>query len=307
MALPRAAAAALTTAALLILCTSVSLPAARPGPPKEARWWAYVGTYTGKDSKGIYRFAYDPATGRFSDRALAAEVANPSFLAVHPGGRFLFAVGELGQFGGKKGGAVSAFALDPQTGDLKLLNQQSSVGAGPCHLVADRQGKHVLAANYAGGSVCVLPVGADGRLGEASAFVQHKGRGPNKQRQEAPHAHSVNLDAANRFAFVADLGLDQVLIYRYDAARGTLTPHDPPAVAVAAGAGPRHFAFHPNGRNAYVINELDSTITALAYDPDRGALAPLQTVSTLPAGGARGNSTAEVVVHPSGNFVYGSN
>jgi 6-phosphogluconolactonase len=309
MALPRAATAALTAAVIFLLCASVVPGAARSGPPqpKAERWWAYVGTYTGKESKGIYRFDFDPSTGKLSGRALAAEVVNPSFLAVHPNQRFLYAVGELGRFGGKKGGAVSAFAIDAKTGDLKLLNQQSSVGAGPCHLVADRQGKHVLAANYAGGSVCVLPVGADGRLGEASAFVQHKGRGPNKQRQEAPHAHSVNLDAANRFAFVADLGLDQVLIYRYDAARGTLTPNDPPAVAVSPGSGPRHFAFHPIGKNAYVINELTSTVTALAYDPDRGALRPLQTVTTLPEGFKGKNSTAEVVVHPSGRFVYGSN
>jgi 6-phosphogluconolactonase len=297
------------TAALLALGAMAGLPLAGPGAPKQgpAKWWAYVGTYTGKESKGIYRFDFDPARGQLSGRALAAEVTNPSFLAVHPNQRFLYAVGELGNFAGKKGGAVSAFAIDPKTGDLKLLNQQSSVGAGPCHLVVDKEGKAVLAANYSGGSVCVLPIAADGSLGEASAFMQHKGSSVNKQRQEAPHAHSVNLDPANRFAFVADLGLDRVLIYRFDAAKGTLQPNDPPAVAVAAGAGPRHFAFHPNGKFAYVINELDSTVTALAYDADRGALKPLQTVSTLPEGGAKGNSTAEVVVHPSGKFVYGSN
>jgi 6-phosphogluconolactonase len=277
---------------------------------KKDRLWVFVGTYTGeggKGSEGIYRFDMDPATGQLSGRALAAKAINPSFLAIHPSRRFLYAVGEVGDFQGKKGGGVSAFAIDPQTGNLALLNQEPSGGEGPCHLVVDKRGKNVLVANYGGGSASVLPIAEDGRLGTATAFVQHKGTSSNPQRQEAPHAHSINLDAANRFAFVADLGLDKVLVYRFDADRGTLAPNEPAAATVAPGSGPRHFAFHPNGRWAYVINEMANTVTSFAYDADKGVLKPEQTISTLPAG-ARGDSwTAEVQVHPSGRFLYGSN
>jgi 6-phosphogluconolactonase len=291
--------------ALLFLAVPLTRADARIRAPQKQ--WVYVGTYTQAGSKGIYRFELDPATGKLTSRALAAETANPSFLASHPNRRFLYAVGEIDNFGGKKSGAVSAFAIDLKTGDLKLLNQQASVDDGPCHLVVDKQGKHALAANYAGGSACVLPIRADGRLGEATSVVRHKGSSVNKQRQEAPHAHSINLDAANRFAFVADLGIDKVMIYRYDADKGTLTKNDPPAADVEPGAGPRHFAFHPNGRYAYVINELNNTITAFQYDAERGALKTLQSVPTLPKDFKGNNTTAEVVVHPSGKFLYGSN
>ncbi len=171
----------------------------------------------------------------------------------------------------------------------------------------DRTGRYALVANYSGGSVACLPIAEDGQLAEATAFIQHQGSSVNRKRQDAPHAHSVHLDAANRFAFVADLGLDKIMIYRFDAARGQLTPHEPPFASMAPGSGPRHFAFHPNGKFAYVINELASTITALAYDSKRGTLESLQTVSTLPAGPVPGNTTADVQVHPSGKFLYGSN
>jgi 6-phosphogluconolactonase len=249
----------------------------------------------------------DTTTGKLSHRALAAETKNPSFLAIHPNHKFLYAAGELENFNGKKSGAISAFAIDPKTGDLTLLNQQPSGGPGPCHVIVDREGKHVLAANYEGGSACVLPIRSEGGLGEASAVVHHRGSSVNKQRQEAAHAHSINLDAANRFAFVADLGLDKVMIYRYDAEKGKLTENDPPSVSVEPGSGPRHFAFHPDGRHAYVINELASTVTAMDYDPERGVLKPIQTVTTLPDGFKGENTTAEVQVHPSGKFLYGSN
>lgn len=288
-----------------LLASATLAPAVRSANPQPL--WVYVGTYTGKGSKGIYRFDLEPASGKLNSRALAGETANPSFLAIHPNRRFLYAVGEVADFSGKKSGTVSAFTIDPKTGDLALLNRQPSEGVGPCYIVVDRAGKHVLAANYGGGSACVLPVGADGRLGAATGFTQHKGSGTNPQRQEAPHAHSINLDAANRFAFVADLGLDKVFVYRYDAAKGTLTPNDPPAAEVAPGAGPRHFAFHPDGRHAYVINELNSTVTPFAYDPERGVLKALPSVSTLPPGYRGNTTTAEVQVHPSGKFLYGSN
>jgi 6-phosphogluconolactonase len=277
---------------------------------KPQKFWVFVGTYTGgtNNGKGIYRFEFDAATGKMSHRALAAETKNPSFLAVHPNRRFLYAVGELDSFQGKKNsGAISAFIIDPKTGDFTLLNQQPSGGAGPCHLVVDKEGKHVLAANYSGGSVCVLPIEAHGRLGKATAFIQHHGAGVNKERQEGPHAHSINLDAANRFAVVADLGLDKVMVYRFDSEKGTLAPSDPPSADISPGSGPRHFAFHPDGRHAYVINELASTVTTMDYDAARGLLKPTQTISTLP-GDFRGDTTcAEVQVHPTGKFLYGSN
>jgi 6-phosphogluconolactonase len=283
---------------------------AAPAKPDVEKLWVYIGTYTtGKStSKGIYRLELDPATGKLTNAGLAAETSSPSFLAIHPGQHFLYAVSEVDDFSGKKTGVVAGFSIDPKTGNLTLLNKQPSGGPGPCHLVVDKQGKNVLVANYNGGSVSAIPVGADGKLGEPTAVIQHKGKGANPARQDAPHAHSINLDAANRFAFVADLGLDQVLSYRFDAAKGTLTPNDPPFVAVAPGAGPRHFAFHPDGKHAYVINELELTVTVLDYDAEKGVLKKGQTISTMPKDAKReGASTAEVVVHPSGKFLYGSN
>jgi 6-phosphogluconolactonase len=251
----------------------------------------------------------DLATGKLSEPVLAADATNPTFLAIHPNHRFLYAVGEIENFGGKKAGGVSAFAIDPKSGNLTLLNSQSSGGAGPCHCVVDKDGKNVLAANYSGGSACVLPIGPDGKLGEATAFVQHAGTSINKQRQEAPHAHSINLDAANHFAFVADLGLDMVKVYKFDSSKGTLAANDYPFVAVAPGSGPRHFAFHPDGKHAYVINEMMCTVTVLDYDAERGKLKLGPTISTLPKDTPLkpSYSTAEVQVHPSGRFVYGSN
>jgi 6-phosphogluconolactonase len=288
--------------AVLVHAVAAGEPPAKPG-----KMCVFVGTYTDGKSKGIYRFAFDPASGALSGGELVAETVNPSFLAVHPTRRFLYAVNEVGNFEGKPGGGVTAFALDPTHGTLARLNSQPSGGGDPCHLVVDRAGRHVLVANYGGGNASVLPIGPDGRLGPATAFVQHKGSSVNRQRQEAAHAHSINLDVANRYAVVADLGLDRVFVYRYDDQKGTLTPNDPPSVATAPGAGPRHFAFHPDGRFAYVINELGSTVVALGYDALKGSFKPLQTVSTLPAGWKGENGTAEVQVHPSGRFLYGSN
>lgn len=267
----------------------------------------YVGTYTGEKSKGIYRFQLDTVTGACTATTLAAEVPSPSFLAVHPAGPFLYAVGEVGQFRGPNAGAVYSFRVEPRTGALTPLNDESSRGAGPCHLVVDRTGKNVLVANYGGGSVACLPLEADGRLRPASSFVQHTGSSVNPQRQEAPHAHSINVSPDNRFVFVADLGLDQVLVYRFHAERGELTPHHPPFAAVTPGAGPRHFTFLPGGRYAFVINELGNTLTAFRYDERRGVLETIQEVSTLPEDFRGTSHTAEVVAHPSGRFVYGSN
>jgi putative heme-binding domain-containing protein len=292
------------------LAVAVILPLALPAAAEEAdpagKSWVYVGTYTGKDSKGIYRCEFDSTTGKLSEPALVAETVNPTFLSIHPNGQFLYAVGEIDNFGGKKAGAVNAYSLDPKTGDLKLLNQQSSGGSGPCYVTTDKAGKHVLVANYGGGSVSVLPIKKDGSLGDATAFVQHEGSSVDKGRQEGPHAHSINLDKANKFAVAADLGLDKLLVYKYDADKGTLTPNDPPAMNTAPGAGPRHFAFHPDGKHAYACGEMDSTVMAMDYDAAKGVLTKTQSLSTLPAP-HKGNSTAEVLVHPSGKFVYVSN
>ena len=271
------------------------------------RLHVFIGTYTQRDSRGIYHFWFDLATGQASEPRLIAETQNPSFLAIHPRGRFLYACNEIGTFQGEASGALSAFALDPATGDLIYLNQQPSKGGAPCHLVVDRAGRNVLVANYTGGNIACLPIGRSGRLEPPSVVIQHQGRSVNPRRQEGPHAPSINLDAANRFAFAADLGLDQVLIYRYDSEKGSLTPNDPPFVSVAPGSGPRHFAFHPTGRWAYVINELASTITAFRYHASEGRLDPIQTISTLPPGFTGNTTTAEVQVHPSGRWVYGSN
>jgi 6-phosphogluconolactonase len=249
------------------------------------------------------------ATGKLTNVRLAIESDNPSFVAIHPNGKLLFAVNETSDFGGDKSrsGGVSAFTIELPSGKLTLLNQQPTKGADPCHLVVDATGKYLLSANYSGGSVCVHPIGADGRLGNASAFVQHEGKGTLSGRQDAPHAHSINLDSANRFAFVADLGLDKVLSYQFDATAGTLTANPAGNVSLKPGAGPRHFAIRRDGRFAFTNNEIQSTVTALAYDAQRGALSEINTLTTLPAGFQGRNSTAECQVHPSGKFVYVSN
>ena len=267
----------------------------------------YVGTYTGAKSKGIYLFRMDPATGALTPAGLAGEVTNPSFLAVGPGGKFLYAVGEIDNFGGKKSGAVSAFSIDPASGKLALLNQQSSGGGGPCHLSVDAAGRNVLVANYGTGSIADLPIGPDGKLAEASTVIQHKGKGPDPKRQEGPHAHCISPDPNGKFVLACDLGLDEVLVYHFDSAKGALTPNDPPAGKTAPGSGPRHLAFHPTAPVLYVITEMGSTVTAFNYDPEAGTMKEFQTMSALPDGYKGNSSCAEIAVHPSGRFVYGSN
>ncbi len=290
----------LLVALAALAASAVAAPSGKAGPVT-----VYVGTYTDGTSRGIYRLTFDPAAGTLTEPALAVETKNPTFLALHPSGRFLYAVGEISSFEGAKTGAVSAFAVDPKTGDLTLLNQQASGGTGPCHIVVDKTGRNALVANYGGGTVAVLPIGEDGRLKPASSVRVHEGSGPNKGRQDKPHAHGIYLDAAERFAFSPDLGADRVFVYRFDAAKGTLEPHG--AAPLDPGAGPRHLAFHPSGKYLYTINELLSTVSAFSYDAEKGALAPLQTVSTLPAGFSGTSWTAEVEVSRDGRFVYGSN
>ncbi|HEY2841598.1 MAG TPA: lactonase family protein [Pirellulales bacterium] len=267
----------------------------------------YFGTYSGKESQGIYTSDLSLADGKLSEPRLAAEAVNPSFVAIHPNRRFLYAVGEVSDLGGKQVGGVTAFAIDPKSGDLKKLNQKSSGGGGPCHLSVDATGKCVVVANYGGGSVASLPIKPDGSLGEAASFIQHKGSSVDPARQKEPHAHSANFDPANRFAIVADLGLDKLLVYRVDPQKAKLAPNDPPFATTPAGGGPRHLAFHPNGKFAYANNEMTSSVTAYSYDAERGVFEPLQTLSTLPADFTKENSTAEVRVHPNGKFAYVSN
>ncbi|MFZ0826043.1 MAG: lactonase family protein [Verrucomicrobiia bacterium] len=285
-------------AGLLLLCSSVGFA---------GEFLVYFGTYTGTKSKGIYVSRFDPATGRLSAPELAIETRNPSFLVVSPDQRFLYAVGEVDNAGGKPGGTVNAFSLDRRTGKLTLLNQQSSGGGGPCHLSMDATGKCLLVANYGSGSIAALPLRPDGSLGEATATIQHTGSSVNLERQAGPHAHFICPSPDNRFALNCDLGLDQVLVYRLDADAATLMPNDPPFATVARGAGPRHLTFSPDGKFVYVINEMGSTISAFAYDAPRGVLTEVQTLSTLPKDFSTNNTCAEIVMHPSGKFLYGSN
>ncbi|HUF09010.1 MAG TPA: lactonase family protein [Rhodothermales bacterium] len=267
----------------------------------------YVGTYTRGRSKGIYLLDLDLETGALRSRGLAAKSDSPSFLAVHPSRGTLYAVNSVAKFGGRDGGGVSAFRIDPNKRRLKLINSRPSLGAGPCYVALDSAGRNALVSNYAGGSVAVLPIDSDGSLGEATAFVQHEGSSVNPKRQEGPHAHSMNLDAGDRFALAADLGADKVFVYRFDPKTGTLAPNDPAFAALKAGAGPRHLTFHPGGTHVYVVNELDLTVTVFSYDAAHGVLSEVQTVSTLPGDAEPGYSTAEIRVHPTGRFLYASN
>src|SRR6267378_8542044 len=226
----------------------------------------YVGTYTNKTaSKGIYVYSFDPGTGKLSPLGVAAESEDPSFLAVHASGKYLYAVNEIDHFGAQRSGAVSAFSIDHKTGKLTLLNQAATRGAGPCHISLDITGKFVLVANYDGGSVATFPVHPDGTLGEAADFVEHRGSSADKERQTAPHAHWIGTSPDNRFALAADLGLDEILIYHFNSDKGTLTPNNPPYAKVNPGAGARHLAFHRNGKFAYALNEMESTVTVFAY------------------------------------------
>ncbi len=267
----------------------------------------YAGTYTGGASEGIYVLDFDAQTGRLGHPQLAAKTGNPSFLALHPAKPLLYAVGEATRESGEKWDSVTAFLVEPETGALTQLNRASSRGGGPCHVAVAPAGRHVAVANYGSGSIAALPIREDGPLGEASAFVQHTGSSIHPQRQREAHAHSVTFDPTGRFLFAADLGTDQIMVYRFNDMLGTLEANDPPSVHLAPGAGPRHFAFHPSGKFAYVINELDCTITAFTYDPAAGRLDPIHSVTTVPGDFTGDNTTAEIKVHPSGRFVYGSN
>ena len=275
----------LSCAAFILFAVSLATAQA------QEEYRVYLGTYTDKDSKGIYQCVLNLKDGSLSAATLAGETSSPSFVAFHPNGRFLYAVNE-GE------ATVSAFAIDKKTGNLTFLNSQPSQGDAPCHLIVDPSGKNVLAANYTGGSCICIPIEADGKLSKASSFQQHVG--------PRTHGHSIHVDKANKFALCCDLGLDKVILYAFDADKGTLTPHG--EFNTPKGAGPRHFAWHPDGKTAYINGESDLTIIACDYDADKGGLTQRQVLSTLPKDVVRkGGSTAEAVVHPSGKFVYVSN
>jgi len=292
--------------ASLLVPTSI-LPgcATDPAAPAVEKMTVYVGSYADAKADGIHQFTLDMTTGALVRAGGTSGVANPSFVSVSPDHKYLYAIGEVGSFNGKKGGAVSSFSIDPKTGALTLINQQTSGGDGPCFITADKTGKCVLVANYGGGSVESIPV-TDGKLGEPGSFIQHAGSSVNKGRQSEPHAHSINVSPDDRFAFACDLGLDKILVYKLDPEKGTLTPNDPPFAAIPPGSGPRHFFFHPSGKYAYVCGEMTSTVHAMTYDADKGVLKVVQSLSTLPEP-VKGNSTAECQVHPSGKWVYVSN
>jgi 6-phosphogluconolactonase len=274
---------------------------------RQSSYLMYVGTYTDKGSKGIYAYRLDPGTRESTALGLVAATDNPAFLAVAPNNRFLYAVNELEKFEGKSTGAISAFAIDRKIGTLKLLQQVASLGAGPAHLSIDETGRYLLVANYDGGSVAVFPIESDGHLGEHTAFMQHVGSSVNPERQAAPHAHSIQVSNDNQFALSADLGLDQVLVYRFDPRKGTLAANDSKFATVNPGAGPRHLTFAPSGKFLYLVDEMASSVTVFAYDANHGTLQNKQTISTLLPNFRGQNTAAEIVVDTSGRFLYVSN
>ena len=288
---------------LMMAAMTFASAAREPAPPKGG-YLVYVGTYTGPQSKGIYVFHFNPATGQVTDPELAGEIGNPSWLAIDPTRRFLYAVSEYNN----EKSALSAFGIDRASGKLTLLNTVPAGGRSAVSTWIDNTGKNALVANYHGGSVAVRRIKEDGSLGEQTAFVQHTGSSVTP-RQSQPFAHSIYLSPDNRFALVPDLGLDKVVVYRFDAAQGTLAPNDPPFAKIKPGSGPRHLAFHPNGKWVYLVAEISRTVTQFAWDAKRGALAELQTISALslsdvPPGRA---GSAEVQVAPNGRFLYASN
>jgi 6-phosphogluconolactonase len=267
----------------------------------------FVGTYTKAEGKGIYAYRYDGKSGKCATLGLAAETTNPSFMVGDRSQRFLYVVNEVAHYRGASSGSVGAYAIDRSTGRLSLLNEVASGGADPCYIALDQTGTFALVANYTGGSLAVLPILSNGRLGEATAFVQHRGAGKNPDRQEGPHAHWIETTPDNRLALVADLGLDEIRIYRFNPAQGSLVPNDPHFVKVEPGAGPRHITFSPDGCFVYVINEMASTVTVFSFDSTGGALQSLQSISTLPPEFKRPNDTAQICVHPGGKFLFASN
>lgn len=267
----------------------------------------YVGTYTNGASDGIYICRLDKSTGQLCQIDVVGNVDNPSYLAIDVERHRLFAVNELSRIGERPGGGVTAFAIEPASGELSLINQQYSHGGAPCYLTIDKSGRYLFVANYSGGNIAVLPLDEDGALGEQTNIISHSGNSLHPERQEGPHPHSIVLDPANNYAFVPDLGLDRIMQYRFNRDNGRLYPNQRPWIEVKPGSGPRHMVFHPNNRSAFVINELSSTITTYTYDPANGTLETCQTISTLPEGYSGTNIAADLHLTPNGKFLLGSN
>ena len=280
--------------------------------------FVYIGTYTepikfgtGKilegKGEGIYLFKMDLATGVLTPCPTITDAVNPSYLVLSPDKKSLYAVNELKLYKGKASGAVSSFAVDAYSGELTYLNTKPTGGTDPCHVCVNDAGTHIFVSNFMSGSVSVFPLLEDGSLGESSFFIQHTGSSVDPRRQQGPHAHSLTLDVGNRFAFVPDLGIDKVMVYEFDRIRGVLELAPVPSIEVSPGAGPRHFEFHPEGRFAYLINELASTLTAYSYDVEKGTMRELQIVPTIPDNFHGENTCSDVHISPSGKFIYGSN
>lgn len=280
--------------------------AAAQGAGSAAERTVYMGTFTGSGSRGIYTCRFDTTSGALRV-AGTTMTPSPSFLTLDPSGRFLYSVNEVNEYEGKPSGAVSAFAVDRGTGALRLLGQQPSGGAGPAYVAVDRARRFVLIANYAGGTAAVLPVRADGGLEPPKQVIQDTGSGPVRNRQEKAHVHSITLDPAGRFALVADLGIDRLLVFRFDDRTGALTPAAEPWAQLPPGTGPRHVAFGAGGTHVYLVGELASNITAFHYDPATGSLHSFQTESILPADFHGENTAADVHLTPDGRFLYASN
>lgn len=283
-----------SSALLFLMAMASLLPTATA-----ADYFVYFGTYTGPKSKGVYVSTFDSGTGKLSEPELAGEVANPSWVTLHPGGKFLYAVSELG-----KEGIITSFSVDPKTGKLTELNKVSTDGRMACHLAISQDRRNIFVANYGDGSVTSFRLRPDGTIGDKVSFVKHSGSGPDQKRQKGPHAHAVVLSRDNKYLVVPDLGTDKYDVYRV-AAGGEITPADPPFTQVKGGLGPRHFAFHPGGKFAYGLNEMGSAVTAFSYAD--GRLKELDTVSTLPSDFNKENNSAEIEVDEAGKFVYASN
>lgn len=289
-----------------LVCTLFRAFAAESEHTGSAGSLVFIGTYTNGKSKGIYHAKFDSVSGRLGNPELAVETKNPSFIAIDRQQRHLYAVSEVSQLDGKATGGVSAFSIDA-SGKLKFLAQQPSGGTGPCHLSLDRSGKCLLVANYGSGSIAVLPLHEDGTLAAPTTEIQHTGSSTNPKRQTGPHAHFITPSPDDRFALACDLGLDKILVYHLDPLKASLTPNEPPFISVEPGSGPRHVAFHPNGRLLCLINEMGGTLMSFRYDPERGRLEYIETLPTLPKDFIEANTSAEIQFSPSGKFLYASN
>jgi 6-phosphogluconolactonase len=286
---------------LLYLLFIISCTAPQP------KFLVFFGTYTGKGSDGIYAYRFNPVKGELNPVGLVAKTDNPSFITIDSAGRFLYAVNELDTFQNQPSGAVSVFAVNKESGSLTLLQQISSQGAAPAHLSIDKSGRYLMVANYNGGNAVVFPIQSDGKLGRHTAFIQDVGSGVNSERQAGPHAHFIQTTHDNRFIMIADLGIDKVIINRFDAETGSVTKTDSGYVKLNPGSGPRHIAFHQSGKFIYVVNELLSTVSVFSFDPETGVMQTKQILSTLPGNFHGNNTTAEITIDAKGKFLYVSN